>query len=657
MKDKSDNCLYETIDDAKKKMGRAAAEIIVKDLGIENWNGKKASCPFGHSDSDPSLHWCEEESFFKCFSCGRVYSILDHYMNYGHMSYQQAARKLCESQGVEYKPPKKSKDEYFKNYVYPKEVTNESRDRVEKYLTKRHISTQTLDYAGIKEDSEGNIVFEYRDLDNVLLNVKYRPSKAIQKGQSKMWMQKGASNCPSLFNMQRIDPTKPLLCVEGELDCLSIIESGFTNAVSVPYGANSFDWIEFNWDFLENFEKIIVWADDDAPGRKMAEECVSRLGNYRTYVVKVPSEIKSQLTEAVENRIIRDDSGDANNVLIACGASAVISLINSAEDVPSKRLKYLMDANEVDIENMEKITTGYKELDRKIYGNFLPCFNIITGFTGSGKSTVSTTFSIISPIEAGYKTMVFSGELHEGQLKNWVLKPLAGRKHMVVWKNPGQPDGYTVTKQAAKAIEEYYRDKIIIYSDDNDLETPTKSLIEEMEYAYMRYGVKFFLIDNLMSVDLVAGNGENGVWESQKEFIKQLMYFTNKYCVNTTLIVHPRKPGQAREKSAYELHGASELGNISHRLFWVSTLKGDENGYNAEIEVVKDRPAAKHGAKVKLHYDYPTMRLYSDESELNKQYSWERQFDIDYPKELHNRLVCNQLDKTLEVFGEDEETT
>ena len=645
------------INEAKAKLGREAAEIIAKELKLESWDGQKACCPF-HSDNTPSFKWCDEDrsgggNYFKCFGCGKRYDIIEHYMNFENKTYQQAIQKICETQGFDYTAPSKSKDEYFKNYRFPEEINCTSRVRAEKYLGKRCISPTTLDYANIKEDDEGNIIFEYRDINNTLLSVKYRQSSAIKKGQTKMWFQKGSSNCPSLFMMQKIDMAKPLVICEGEIDCISVIEAGETNVVSVPFGSTGMDWIEFNYDFLDAFEKIILWADDDAAGAKMIDECIPRLGNYRCHIVKIPDEVKKQLQEAKTRKLISNDCGDANNVLITCGKSAVISLINSAEGIPSRRLKDLMrDVEEVDVQSLPRITTGYKELDKRIYGNFLPCFNIITGYTGAGKSTVSTQMSIISPIENGHKVMVFSGELSDGQLKSWIMKPLAGRKHMVVWKNKGQPDGYSVSIQAKKAINKYYEDKIRYYDDDEDFDTSAKTLLEEMEYAYKRHGVKFFLIDNLMCVDMIGiSKDESNEWSLQKQFIKKLLMFTNKYGVNTTLIIHPKKPNPNKERNAYELHGASEVGNFCHRLFWVLQLKDDKDGYNAQIELLKDRPGSKQGAKCSFFYDPPTMRLYSDDEELNRSYSWEDDFNPNYPNELISRLVVNQIDETKEVLG------
>lgn len=92
--------------------------------------------------------------------------------------------------------------------------------------------------------------------------------------------------------MDKIDVTKPLLICEGEIDSLAAIEAGFTNAVSVPFGANNYNWIEYNFEWLEQFEKIIIWSHSDDAGERMRREAVPRLGEYRCYVVISPIRTK-----------------------------------------------------------------------------------------------------------------------------------------------------------------------------------------------------------------------------------------------------------------------------------------------------------------------------------------------------------------------------
>ena len=71
--------------------------------------------------------------------------------------------------------------------------------------------------------------------------------------------------------MNRINVSAPLIITEGEIDCASLIESGFTNAVSVPLGAGNTHWINENWDWLQQFEEIIICSDNDEPRTKITK--------------------------------------------------------------------------------------------------------------------------------------------------------------------------------------------------------------------------------------------------------------------------------------------------------------------------------------------------------------------------------------------------
>lgn len=645
----------ELINQAKEQYGEKAAHVIANDLNIENWdkNLLKGCCP-RHNERTGSFMWNKKKNHFHCFGCGVNVGIIDHLQQHYDYSYIEAVKKLFSEVGfntndLNFNTKSREKDDYFKNYKYPKEESNTNRKNVEDYLEKRCISKDVLDFAGIKQDSNSNIVFEYKDMDNKLLSVKYRPARAIQDQEAKMWFQKDSSNCPVLFNKQNIDITRPLVITEGEIDALSVMEAGELNVVSVPYGSQDHKWIEFNWEWLENFDKIIIWSDDDSPGTKMMNECIMRLGIHRSYRVEIPQEIKEQLQSKVTANLLRNDKGDANNILIGCGKVEVLNLIVNAKEVPSKKLKFLMDCEEVDIQNITKVSTGFSGLDRVIYGSLMGCFTIITGYTGEGKSVFANQTAIVSPVENGFNSMVFSGELSSGQLKNWLMKPLAGYNHMIEWKNDGQPNGYTVSEQAKKAIEEYYKDKIILYDDEDTFDTSAESILKEMEYSFKKYGTKFFLIDNLMVIDMQSDNDDK--WELQKQFIKKLLKFSIKFDVNVSLIIHPKKPEKGGSQNAYSIAGSSDMPNLCHRLLWISRLKDDTDGYDTEIKIIKDRPTGMAGKSIKLYYDRKTMRMYTNNEELKRKYSWEINKNIIYPDVIKPRLICNIKSDDSVIFG------
>lgn len=639
--------LTDKIKEAKEIIGDEAALKIAEYYHIENFDEDKLKgcCPF-HKEDTPSFIWNKKDKYFKCFGCNRKIGILDLYIEQ-EGTFSKALKRLFSETKIDFdlKEFRQSKEEHFENYRYPKEETNTDRTKVEEYAAKRGISKETLDYAGVKQDVHGNCVFELRDLDDVLVGVKYRPSYAVSRGMPKMWWQKDADTCPSLFNISKIDVSKPLVITEGYFDTLAVIEAGYRNVVSIPGGAGDFNWIEFNYDFLQNVEQFILWFDNDRPGIDGREHVQQRLGEYRCKIVKPTQGDLESIKEYYAKYNIDCQKADANNVLVACGKERVMGLIDEAEEIPSKKLKFLMDCKVENIKDLEKTSMGIEALDSILYGNLFPCFTIYSGRPGSGKSSLANVTSLISPIENGYKTFVFSGELSEGQLADWVVSPLAGYNHIqeIVSKESSDRPFYVVTKEAREAIQSYYRKDILIYSDENELDTSGDSLLNAMEEAYKRYGCRVFEVDNLMCLSF-ENSDEESKWDSQKKFIIRLMNFTEKYKVCVNLILHPRKMDttSSRNPSTYDLHGASEIGNLCHRLLWVDRLDPQQEMYNTKITVVKDRPTQAAGRHCELYYDEMTRRFYSSNEELRKTYSWENKSDIQYPSNVESVLIKNK---------------
>lgn len=639
--------LVDRIQEAKDIIGDNAIPIIAEHLGITVEDGR-ASCPF-HQDDTPSFIWNPKLKYFKCFSCSRVYSILDYFVDTTG-STKEAINELFKMAHMEYdtysyKPFEGDRIDWFKDYKYPHPEKEPTEDNVIKYLGYRGISKNTIEYAGVKEDEYGNIAFEHKDLDGKILCTKYHLSHKPKDKELKFWWQKNTGHVPILYNVMKLDYTKPIVITEGHFDCLSVVESGYTNVCSIPDGANNVQWIEFNFDFLENFNNIILWFDNDAAGEEGLRKTVQRLGEYKCKIVK-PKVDDEDKVETYYSSHGRDGirKTDANNILLACGKERVIDLINRAEEVPVKNLKYLMDCEVLDLKDVEKFTTGLKSLDDILYGSLMSTLTIYTGRPGSGKSSLCNLTSVIAPIETGHKVFIFSGELSEGQLLSWIMSPLAGINNTVVWDNDGGRKGFSTTVEAEEAIKQYYHDDIIIYSSDDGLETEEDDLIKAMETAYRKYGCDVFLIDNLMCVPIEIENNDSK-WDAQKRFIIKLMNFTTQYNVSTNLVVHPKKVSDDdTDLDVYSLHGASELSNLCHRLISVKRLKNDEEGYSMEIDIIKDRPSQSAGQKCRLMYDYCTRRIYSTNYEFEHEFNWELNFNHNYSDRIKNNLVVNRPD-------------
>jgi replicative DNA helicase len=609
------------IEQAKITLGQRAAEIIAVGLGLREWDHRhlKGCCPY-HKEKTPSFIWNPKNNTFKCFGCGASIDILDYYQRSGY-SFVDAVKELFKESGTYYdfeeiKPNKQ--------YRYPEPEHNTELNAVEKYLELRKISKPTIDYAGVKQDKKGNIVFGYKDLNNTLVTVKYRPSRKVNKPEVKTWCQADKDTTPALYLMNKADTTKPLLITEGEIDCLSAIEAGFYNSVSVPFGAGNYSWIEHNWEWLQQFEKIIIWSDNDDAGEKMRNEVIPRLGEYRCYIVK-------------------SNHNDINEHLYKEGKQSVFNAIINASEVPIKHVVDLMNVDDYDINKAEKIKSGINGLDKWIAGFVLGTVNVITGNNGAGKSTLINQMCICEPLEQGYNTFVYSGELTKPQIKSWIQFPLAGKRNIEVVDNgPHAPKGYYVPKRTKSEIQEYYQGRIFVY--DNPDDESATAILKKMEELAKKYGVKNFVLDNLMMIGLECS--ENEKYTKQKEFVKSLIKFALRYNSVIHLVAHPRKVEAIRRLTKLDVCGSGDITNLAHYVLAVHRVTDQEKEpvtnkkgeiidqgcpYDCIIDLFKNRPLGHQDKSVGVYYEPSSKRFYGDSDDVDKQYSWERQ----KPKQWH----------------------
>ncbi len=637
--------------EAKAKLGDRNAEIIAEELNLINYDTKnrKACCPY-HNENTPSFIYNSKNYNFHCFGCHKNVDIIDVFMEKGS-TYIEAVEKLFDLAGISYSFGEKNiKTKY--SYKYPTPVECENKDKVYEYFMLRKISPATVDYCDVRQDEQGNVVFNYYDSNDVLTMVKYRPSRKITKGENKTWCQKGADTTPLLFNMNRINTSKPLLITEGEPDAMAAIESGYTNTVSVPLGAGNFHWIEECWDWLEQFDSIIICSDNDEAGIKMQKEVVYRLGSWRCKIVNIPL-----FYEQADKQKVRVK--DLNEVLYYLGKENVIEIIVNAADTPVDSVFDYSDIKNIDLDNIDGINTGFKDLDRKLMKLFYGSFNIVTGINGSGKSSFLSQL-VCQSLEQNKNVWMYSGELPNFQSKNWINYILAGQRNLVE-KNVNDTPFWKVTEQAQIQMNKYYQGKLYIYKDGYSHKV--SDLIQSMVDSIRKYGAKLIIIDNLTSVNLECN--ENNKYSKQEEFIVQCIDVAKKYNVAVVLVCHPHKIETMRRLTKMDVQGISAIIDLAHRIISLYRVSKDDkkgvpkkNGkgwvkepikYDVLVDILKDRMLGYEGNSVGLFYDRPSRRFFTTEFDLDYKYSWDnKQYSTQLPfppKQLYSK-------QDEEVFGE-----
>ena len=639
----------EAILQAKEKLGDRNAQIIVEELGITDFDEKnmKCCCPF-HQEDHASFIYNKKAFNFRCFgSCGRSYDILDVFM-YKGATYAEACKKLFELAEMPYSFGElgvKTK----RHYRYPHEVPCTDKSKVYAYFEQRKISRETLDALDVRQDSEGNAVFNYYDTNDVLTMVKYKPSHKVQHGQAKCWCQQNSDTAPLLFNMNRINVNSPLLICEGEPDCLSAIEAGFKNAVSVPLGSSNLHWIDENLEWLDQFESIIICADNDDAGVKMQKECVPRLGSWRTKVVDIPA-----IPIGNTGRVTKD----LNEILYVCGKDKVLELILDAKDSPVPSVADLSDVEPTEYEDVDGVTTGLKAIDDELMRLFFGTLTIVSGQPGSGKSSLLTQLACNS-LDNDIGTWLFSGELPNGVEKSWFNYIFAGPRNITdAISRRGNPYKKISTTTLAE-INKTYKGRWHIYRDDYD--NTLDKLIASMTDTVRKYGARCLILDNFMCIDTETSEEE---LRSQTDTIKKLIEFAKKYQVAVILVCHPRKMDAGTNVGIYDIAGTSNIVNLAHRTIGLRRVTDAEREnaakysekrrqllkYDVIVTVVKDRMFGRQNIDVGLYYDPASRRFFSDMDEYDRRFSWDKK-EYKEPLPLPPQLLAEDRASEDEAFG------
>lgn len=640
---------HELIERAKEKLGDDTPDMIAELLHIDGYDPKKQRglCPF-HSEDTPSFIYNPKSYSYHCFGCNVNADIIDAFMNSG-LTYIEAVQKLFDLTNVKYSfgehGVKTNSD-----YKYPHDEPDGDKTKVYDYLSKRGISKETIDYAGVRQDDSGNIVFRFFDTNDTLTMVKYRPSRKVQHGENKTWCQKGADTCPLLFNMNRVSPDQPLVITEGEVDCLSAIECGWQNAVSVPLGANNTHWIEQNWEWLQQFKSIVLCGDNDEPGQKMIKDVSYRLGSWRTKIVSLPTTFTKQDGTVVSVK-------DLNEVLYWYGKDKALDCIVHAKESPVESVVDFSDIKEVDLDEVDGLYTGIKDFDIEMMRLFYGTFNIVTGVNGAGKSSFLSQL-VCQCMEQGRDAWLYSKELPNYMSKNWINYILAGARNVESFTTIKGAVYYKVKQEAKDAIDEFYKGRLYIYKDG--FANTVEAIEQSMEDSARKFGCKLFIIDNLTAINLGAGGDDK--WEKQVDLVNYLIDFAKKYNVVVILVIHPKKIETMRRLQKFDVAGFGSIVDLAHRLISLYRVtpqdkKGEpkKNGvgfykepikYDVILDVLKDRLRGRENLSIGLYYDKPSRRFYTNAEEYEFQYAWDKAKYKDHLPYPH------EDDEQNEVFGQ-----
>ncbi len=456
-------------------------------------------------------------------------------------------------------------------------VSNKLQDQHYAWLATRGISKPTADkmklfasekYFGKLGKTADAIGFPYYR-NGALVAAKYRsfPEKDFTQDSG------GAHD---FFGIDLIKKDQPLIIVEGEIDCLSLMEMGFDNVVSVPSGApikvadgkvlpsedKKFAYVWNAREILDAVPYIILATDQDTAGQALAEELARRIGKEKCRLAKFE---KKDL-----NEVMLDDPTKVGELL----ASAVPYPVSGISDAGS----YYERLNELYTKGTGKgYSTGYTSVD-EIYTVAPAQLTVVTGYPSSGKSNFVDQIMVNLADKHDWKFAVCSfenqPEIHISRL-------------MEIYTKRRFFDGKDRMSETDKEIAFKFVKEHFLFIDTNGEEPSTlDSILERARIAVKRMGVRGLVIDPYNYIELPRSEG------TETSAISDMLTRVQKFCkahdVHTWFVAHPSKiTRQGTEQPRPD--GMSIAGSMA---WWAKTdcgLTVHRKDHHVEIAVWKCR--------------------------------------------------------------------
>jgi twinkle protein len=439
-----------------------------------------------------------------------------------------------------------------KDYVRPEFNNTMLSDKALAWFKTRGISKNTAmryklssstEYLPQVQKKRSCINFNYFR-DEALVNVKFRDAEKNFK------LVKDAELI--FYGLDMIKGKKWCVITEGEMDALSLYESGVFHACSVPNGANvgrnNLSYLDNCVDAFKGMEKIYLALDKDTAGLSLQDQLTRRLGRSRCLIVEYPNGYK-----------------DANEVLMDFGIDTLKECFDNAKPLPVEGITFAKDQtiNVLDLHRNglpQGLKLGYDAKFDDLFSLHPSQFTLITGIPGHGKSNFLDQIMILSAKIGDWKFAVFSAEkqpvsMHIADL----VQKLTGKG--VYTKNPN----YRISEsELHSALDFIHKHFFFINMKGNNLSI--EGLIEKATELAERKGIDGFVIDNWATMEHSRNGKRTGDYVGDS--LTKINEFKQEYGVHVFLVAHPRKietdkkTGKPRVPNLYDVADSAHFFNL-----------------------------------------------------------------------------------------------
>jgi twinkle protein len=456
-------------------------------------------------------------------------------------------------------------------------------------LVKRGISEETcrkFDYQ-VTDSYKGRPqqIANYRNEEGLVVAQKIRDA-------DKNFSILGDAKKMALFGQHLWNSGRKLVITEGELDCMSVsqVQGNKWPVVSLGQGASSGKKaLVAAWDFLMNFEEIILMFDQDEAGQKAALECAEALPVGKVKLAVLPHK-------------------DANECLQKGDGKAIIDSIWRAKDwrpdgiVSSDDFRDCIGKSDA----ASTVSYPYSKLNQMTRGIRTGLVTVCAG-SGVGKSTFIR--------ELAYHLHTHDQTVGMLMLEETNKRTLQGLVGLHMDKNITIDDGAAEEVEIVEAYDSLLG-KHPVYLFDHFGSTAVDTIVNRIQYMVKGMGCKYIFLDH---VSILVSGMTNDKGVDERRLIDSIMTTLRKLVqeldICLFLVSHLKRPDgpKGHENGAKvqlsQLRGSHALAQLADFCVGLQVNEEDPSDDSRQIVLLKNRFTGEVGQADTLKYDRSTGRL------------------------------------------------
>ena len=467
-----------------------------------------------------------------------------------------------------------------------KDETFESRTTVPISKTIRGISPSIFTQYNYFKDTQGNHIINHYNKNGELVAQKTRyPDKSFA------WTGKAKEAVPFGLNQWR-SGGKRIYITEGELDCLSIAEAtgGKYPVISINNGAAAARRdLSKHLEFLSSYEEVVLWFDNDDPGRKATQEVASLFRPGQVYTCG------------------NTTHKDANDLLKSGGKAAVLKTYYELKTFAPDGIVNANDGGFDEFIADSKADEVYQTPFKNLTISKGAITTIVSG-SGMGKSTLTK--------EIGYD-LLMNKELVVGHVALEENNAVSKRAYIGINLNQqlmkktnwmefkAEPENLPKLKEAYETV--IGTGRLFLYNHFGSLDSD--NLLSKLRYLALGACCDIIILDHISIV--VSGLDDMG--DNERRAIDVLMTklrsLVEETGVGMILVSHlKRPPGEKGHEDGVQvrlahLRGSGSIAQLSDEVIGLEGDQQDEALSNMrKIRRLKDREGGETGVIARAQY-------------------------------------------------------